>query len=291
VYPPRRSRRRLVLLGLSLLCAGVLPAAGEPAKASGKFAGTRVSFDVGGAYAFWNRGQDRLIEVAVSNDPFRASAFDAFYDPRPVISSRFADDQAHVVYFEFEPDGKYHGLSYYFGSGDGCGFCYDTAVKSTVRIEKQRVKGRIAFKEPNRDFDIQLDVPIAPEEWGQAISGEGGEIGAAYHGYNAAWDKDDHKGVFDRLDSANQRRWKKIEQEDKTDRGRLDRYITFREHDFHWNLKEEDARIVGGYVRGDQAVLLVKAKNTSIDRIHGQVTLTRENGRWKIGDEVYELGE
>lgn len=291
MYSPGKPFLRVVLLGLGLLRSGVVSGAKEPAKASGKFVSTRFSLEVGGAYAFWNRGKDRLIEVAVSNDPFRASTFDAFYDPRPVISSRFADDETHVVYFEFEPDGKYHGLSYYFGSGDGCGFCFDSTVQSTVRVEKQRVKGRIAFKEPNRDFDIQLDVPIAPEVWGQPISGEGGEIGAAYHGYNAAWDKDDHKGVFDRLDAANQQRWKKIELEDKTDRGRLERYIAFREKDFHWNLKDKDARIVGGYVRGDQAVLLVKARNTYVDHIHGQVTLTKENGRWKVGDEVYDVGE
>lgn len=290
---PRWSYFCGLLSGFSLLCASVLLGADAqaPATASGKFAGTKVAFDVGGAYAFWSRGKDRMIEVAVSNDPFRAKAFDAFYDPKPVISSRLADDETFVVYFEFEPNGKYHGLSYYFGSGDGCGFCYDTAVKSTVRVENERVKGRVAFKEPNRTFDIQLDVPIAPETWGQPISGEGGEIGAAFRSYNAAWEKNDRKAVFERLDSANQERWKRVEQEDKADRGKLDRYVAFREKEFHWNLKDKDARIVGGYVRGDQAVLLVKAKSTYIDHIHGQVTLTKESGRWKVGDEVYEVGE
>lgn len=275
---------RILLFASALLWTGLASAADVPAQASGKFAGAKISFNVGGGYAFWSRGSERFIEVAISNDPFLAKSFDAFYDPKPVIGSRFADNETFVVYFEFEPTGRYHGLSYYFGSGDGCGFCYDSSVKSTVRIENQRLKGRLFYREKSPTFDVELDVPIAPEEWGKPISGDGGEIGAAFRAYNAAWDKGDRKAVFEHLDSANQARWKKKEKE-----GKLDEYVAFREKDLHWNLK--NARIVGGYSRGDQAVLLVKAKNSYIEHIHGQVSMMKESSGWKIFDEVYEVGE
>src|ERR1043166_7871981 len=130
---------RSLFAALALLLSAPLLAADAP-QASGKFKGSRYSFDVTGAYAFWSHSAEDgpLIEVAVSNDAFRTEAFDAFYDPKPVIDTNFVDEKTGVVYFQFEPNGKYHGLHYYLGSGDGCGFCSDPKVKSTVRIAGNR---------------------------------------------------------------------------------------------------------------------------------------------------------
>ena len=72
-------------------------------------------------------------------------------------------------------------------------------------------------------------------------------------------------------------------------KGKLDAYLDYRAEKVHWRLK--DARIAGGYVRGNQAVLLVKASSPLIDHIHGQVLLTKEGDGWKISDEVYQAGE
>jgi len=260
--------------------------AAEPPQASGKFSGSKIEFKVAGAYAYWSRAKDDgdVIEIAVSNDAFKTSAFDAFWDPRPVISDFFADDETAVVYFQFEPGGKYHGMSYYLTSGDGCGFCYDPATKSTVKIAGNRAKGDLHYKGENRSFDITIDVPVAPKVWGPAIKGDGGEIGAAYQAYNKAMSSGDRKAQFDALDASNQETWKKREKA-----GKLDRYLDYRDDKIHYRIK--DARVVGGYQRENQAVLLVKAASPLIDHIHGQVTLTKEAGKWKISDEVYEVGE
>ena len=273
----------------AIAIAALLPfslAAADTPQASGKFKGSKYSFDVGGALAYWSRSADAgpLIEVAVSNDAFKTEAFDAFYDPKPVIDANFADEQTAVVYFQFEPNGKYHGMSYYLGSGDGCGFCHDPGVKSTVRIAGQRAKGALTLSGDNRSFGIQIDVPIAPKEWGTPLKGDGGDIGSAYRAYNSAMDSSDRKAIFDLLDADTQETWKKREKE-----GRLDKYLDYRVDKVHWRVK--DARIVRGYVRENQAVLLIKAASPVIDHLHGQVALTREGGRWKIADEVYEVGE
>ena len=80
--------------------------------------------------------------------------------------------------------------------GDGCGFCYDPSVKSTVRIAGQRAKGKLSYTGDNRGFNIDMDVPIAPKEWGKPIAGDAGEIGKAYRAYNAAMQKDDRKTIL-----------------------------------------------------------------------------------------------
>ncbi len=274
----------LVTAAIILLSASLLAA--DAPQASGKFKGSKYSFDVGGAYAFWSQSADEgpLIEVAVSNDAFKAEAFDAFFDPKPVIDTSFADEQTAVVYFQFEPNGKYHGLHYYLGSGDGCGFCYDPKVKSTVRIAGNRAKGGLSFSGESRSFDIQIDVPVAPKEWGKPLEADGGDAGAAFRAYNSAMEQQNRKAIFDLVDADTRARWAKREKE-----GKLDSWLEYREEKVHWRLK--DAHIVRGFVRGDQAVLLVKGTSPAIDKVHGQVALTREGGKWKIADEVYEVGE
>ena len=97
-----------------LICSAIVIAAFIPfvslaaddATVTGKFEGTKSKFDVGGGYAYWIHPSDGpLIEVAVSNNSFKPSYFDAFYDPRPAIDTLFVDDQTAVVYFQFEPNG------------------------------------------------------------------------------------------------------------------------------------------------------------------------------------------
>ncbi|HMC22688.1 MAG TPA: hypothetical protein VKL19_12630 [Thermoanaerobaculia bacterium] len=276
---------RRALLVIAMFVPFVALAAEEAKQASGTFEGTKVKFNVKGAYAYWTRsGDEPLIEVAVSNSGFKPAFFDSFYDPRPVIDTLFVDEETGVVYFQFEPNGKYHGMSYYLTSGDGCGFCYDPKVKSTVKITAQRADGKLSFKDENRSFDIQLDVPIAPKEWGKPIAGDGGDIGKAYRAYNTAMQNDDRKAIFKLLDSGNRESWTKQEK-----KGKLDSYLDYLSDKVHWRLKE--ARIVGGYVRENQAVLLIKGSGPVIDHVKGQVTLTRENDGWKISDEVYQVGE
>jgi len=261
-----------------------LAAADEPKQASGTFEGTKLRFKVNGAYAYWTRsGDEPLIEVAISNAGFKKAFFDTFYDPRPAIDALFVDDETAVAYFQFEPNGTYHGLSYNLTSGDGCGFCSDPDVKSTVKIAGQRASGKLSFKSANRAFDIQIDVPVAPKEWGKPIAGDGGDAGKVFRAYNAAMASGDRKAIFKLLDNYNREAWTKREKA-----GKLESYLDYRADRVHWRLK--DARIAGGYTRENQTVLLVKGSSELIDHIRGQVTLTRESDGWKISDEVYEVG-
>ncbi|HUJ15605.1 MAG TPA: hypothetical protein VL284_17595 [Thermoanaerobaculia bacterium] len=271
----------IALAALVPLC---LMAADKP-QASGTFSGTKYKFEVIGAYAYWSRSSEEpLIEVAVSNDGFVPAAFDAFYDPKPVIENEFVDQRTAVIYFQFEPSGRYHGMTYYIGSGDGCGYCSDGSAKSTVSVSGGRAKGTLKYKGENRSYDIAFDVPIAPKEWGPAIKGDGGDIGAAYKTYNKAMESGDRQAIFDALDSHLQSFWKKQEKA-----GKLDGYLEYRQQSVHYHISE--AHIIRGFSRPDEAVLLVNASSPLLDHLHGQVVLKREGGRWKISDEVYETGE
>jgi hypothetical protein len=40
------------------------------------------------------------------------------------------DSETALVYLEFKPDGGYLGLSYYFASGNGCGYCAGGATST-----------------------------------------------------------------------------------------------------------------------------------------------------------------
>ena len=283
-----RSARWLALFILSLLV--VSPARAQsaaPATASGKFATEKRSFDVRGAYAFWAKSgggdHEQVLRVAVSNDKFKAEAFDAFYDPEKVINEHFADEETFVVYFEFLPGGRYHGLSYYFGSGDGCGYCYDSSVHSKVRLDGKRLTGTLAFREPNRSFQIELDVPVPPREWGKPLPSDGGEPGKAVLAYQAALEASNKKALIDLLNAPSRERWAKWEKEGKTDRALQHRW----EKD-HLELK--NPRISGGFVRGDQAVVLLTGKN-SYTSLKGEVALVLEGGRWRIADEIFGIGD
>ena len=258
-----------------------------PASASGRFATEKRSFDVQGVYAFWAKSgssdHEPLLRVAVSNDRFKAEAFDAFYDPEKVINAHCADDETFVVYFEFDRSGRYHGLSYYFGSGDGCGFCYDSSVRSTAQIDRQRLAGTLSFKDERRSFDIRFDVPVPPREWGKPLPPDGGEPGKAVLAYQAAIESTDKKALFDLLDARGRELWKTREKE-----GKVDRALQYRWEKEHLELK--DPRITGGFLRGDQAIVLVKGTN-SYASLQGEVALRLEEGRWRIRDEIFGLGE
>jgi len=278
----------LFLTGV-LTGAGTAAAAESPAEAtaSGTFLSGRETVQIGGAYAFWAKSEspdeEPVIRLAVSNDRFQAAAFDAFSNPQPLISERFADDETRLVYFEFRQNGAYHGLSYYFGQGDGCGYCYDSSVKSSVKIEEGRLRGSLQFKDERRSFDIQVDVPVPPRDWGKPLPAGAGEIGNAYLAYQKALESRDKKAIYDLIVSSQRDRWKQREAE-----GKLDRHIEYRWEKEHVSLTEP--RITGGFQRGDQAVLLVKGKNSYM-ALQGQVALSREEGQWLIRDEIYEAGE
>lgn len=275
----------------ALLALALSATAPAEAPASGTFEDKSWKLDLGGAYAFWDksRGLDedagRRIQVAVSNAEFLPEALDEHYDRRRAISTLFADEETKVVFFEFDASGGYHGLSYYFGPGSGCGWCFSTKVKSTVKAAGGRLKGRLSYKEDDDGirFDVALDVPIPPKEWGQPLPKDGGAPGKAFLAYAAALEKRDQKQIYALLDAAMKERFQEYQKE-----GRLEGWLDWRWADEHTSLST--IRITGGYERGDRAVVLFDGANTYIEKLHGEAILRRENGAWLFHKDMVAVG-
>ena len=201
--------------------------------------------------------------MAVSNAGFKASSLDAFYDKAGAIHDRFADEDAKVVNFEFDPNGKYTGLSYYFESGDGCGFCYDSKVKSTVKVSGGRLAGTISYKGDDRQFDVTFDVPMPPKSWGDPLPKDGGAPGKAWLAYHAALEARDKKAIYALLDADMKAMWAKDEKD-----GDLDGWIEYLWHDQHTMLKT--IQIGRRFRNGDRAVVLFTGSNVFIDHLYGE---------------------
>lgn len=276
---------------LILFLAACLPAltafAVAPATASGKFEDRKWKLEISAVYAFRDKtsgfGEDPVIRVAVSNAAFHAGAVDDHYDRGHAISSLFADEEVKVVFFEFDESGRYTGLSYYFESGDGCGFCYDSKVKSTVKAAGGRLAGNLSFKGDTFEFDVTFDVPIPPKAWGAALPKDGGAPARAYLDYSAALEKGDRAAVYGLLDADTKARWSKHEKD-----GTLDGYVEYLWHEAHTLMKE--IRVTGGFTRGDRAVVLFDGSSVYIEHLYGEALLREEGGRWLVHSEMVDVG-
>jgi hypothetical protein len=275
----------VLFLGATALTAPDPPAPAK-ARASGNFEDQRFKVPISSAYAFWDKAfmdDGHAIHVAVSNTGFPPEALDEHYDRGHAINTLFADDETKVVYFELDKTGRYHGLSYYFESGDGCGYCFDSKVKSTVHADGGRLKGDLSYAGDDRRFQITLDVPIPQKTWGDPLPKDGGEPGNAYLAYHAALDKRDKNAILALSDAEMKERFHEYEKQ-----GKLDGYLDYRWHDEHTDLKT--IAITGGYVRGDHAVVLFDATNPYIDRLHGEAILRREGGAWLFHRDMVDVG-
>lgn len=277
----------VLAIALSSAIAVAAPPDAVPGSASGTFEDKKWKLNLAGAYAFRDKsagtGEDAMIQVAVSNTPFVAAALDEHFDRGRAINTLFADDETKVVYFEFDESGKYHGLSYYFEPGDGCGYCFDSKVKSTVRASGGRLKGELSYDGDDRQFHVALDVPVPPKVWGEALPKDGGAPGKAYLAYHAALEKRDKKALYALLDADRKALFQEYEKE-----GRLDGWLDYRWHDEHTEMKT--IRITGGFVRGDRAVVLFDGNNSYIDHLHGEAGLRQEGGAWLVHRDMVEVG-
>lgn len=276
--------RRSDLAAAVLLFAGVGSLFGaEPPQAAGKFTGKNWTFETVGAYAYPGEvgfDDEAGIRVAVSNAVFRADALDRFWDREHAISSRFVDDETLVVTFQFGKDGSYKGMTYSFGSGDGCGFCYDGKVDSTVKIAGGRLKGRLALApQPDESsWEIELDVPMAPSDYGTSLPPGGGEVGAVYAAYHAALAASDGAAlakIFPAELAA-----KLAEQKDQIVAAWSEDHPT------------QSYRVKNGFVKGDRALLLIEGE-TPYFKAEVEAHFVKEGGAWKLDDEMLQvkLGE
>jgi hypothetical protein len=77
-----------------------------------------------------------------------------------------------VRYLEFTPQGRWHGLSYYFGLGNGCGFC-TSEVASTVKLTDGKLVGTLKGTEKDRPFTVTLNIPVTSDDHGPALPADG----------------------------------------------------------------------------------------------------------------------
>ncbi len=283
-------RSGLTALSGLAVCAmlAAAPDAPAPGTVSGTFEDEKWKLQLVGAYAYRDKtnglgDEEDRIQVAVSNRGFLAEAFDEFYDRGHAIHSLFADEETKVVFFEFDESGGYHGLSYYFESGDGCGWCFDTKVKSTVRAVGGRLKGDLSYRKDDLAFQVRLDVPIPPKAWGDPLPKDGGAPGKAFLAYSAALDAREPKAIYALLDAEMKGRFDEYRK-----KGQLDAWLDYLWKDEHTELKT--IRITGGFVRGDRAVVLFDATNPWIDHLHGEAILRREGGAWLLHRDMVDVG-
>jgi hypothetical protein len=258
------------------------------ADASGTFTSGKRTLDLDGTYAFWSRSagptHEEVIKVAVSNAEFGERFFDDYYDREHAIDAIFVDEQAKVVYLEFDATGKYRGLSYFFAPGENCGFCYDSSVKSTVNLAGGRLAGKLAFRAPGSRmaFDVTLtDVGIAQRGHGTALPSDGGAPARTYLAYHKALNASDAKAVYAALDAKRRANWDKwkAKGQDVMDR---------QWEDLHGRMT--DVTVTGGYQRGDRAVVLFDGRSKLVDHLHGEALFRQENGEWRLRDELVSAG-
>ena len=274
--------QRILLLASVALAMTAAHAAGPATDtATGRFTSQGTTLDIRSAIAFRGKsflgGDDALI-VAATNARINAELLADFGDRRRAMEKRIKDRDTGVVYFEFRPDGSFRGVSYYFGPGNGCGFC-TSQVESTARYAQGHIAGKLKGTEPGRPFDVTLDVPVLSDDHGAALPADGGAPGAAYLAYHAALVKGDRVGVKALLSDEGLQGWATAEK--KNDTAGYLRYLA-EEH------PEKSVRIVKGYSRDATALLLISGES-AVGKISGEVLLVKERGGWRVNDEVTEL--
>ncbi len=272
---------------VSVLMPVVTPGAGDVGVvAEGTFESKGVSVPITGAYAFKTTsalGDDAIINVVVSNavlTPDHASRYiDPWLDRRLFFSHRVESEEVAVINFELKPDGAFHGVSYQLGSGNGCGFCTSPEMKSTVKLAQGRLAGTLSNAGEELGWEITLDVPLASDEHGQALSADGGEPAKAYLAYAAALKAGDAAALKSLLVAT------MAEQLDKAEKaGRLE--------DFLGLLGEgryvDSVTVQNGFVSGDTAVLVINGDG-AVGKRAGEAVLRREEGSWRVQDEILEM--
>jgi hypothetical protein len=288
-FPGARTATRSTLAAALFLAAAlVLSATPANADATGTFTSGRRTLDLDGTYAFWSKSagpsHEEVIKVAVSNAEFGEGFFDDYYDREHAIDVIFVDDQAKVVFLEFDATGKYHGLSYFFAPGENCGWCYDSSVKSSVSVASGRLAGKLTFHQPGTRlaFDVTLtDVAVPQPGHGTALPADGGAPARAYLAYHRALNASDAKAVYAALVAKRRANWDKWKAQGQDVMGR-------QWEDLHGRMS--DVTVTGGFQHGNRAVVLFDGRSKLVDRLHGEALLRQESGEWRLQDELVSVG-
>ena len=270
------------LLPLAAILMASHAFAQAPTTARGTFSSEGAKFTVAGAVAFNGKSafdpDTRVIQVAISNTALHADAINDFVDRKRAIDKLVKDDETPVVYFEFAADGRWRGLSYYFGPGNGCGYC-TSEVRSTVKLANGRLSGAVKGTEKGRPFDVTLDLAVMGDDHGAALPADGGAPGKAYLAYHAALVKPNATAlkltlspgnleVFDRAQTA----------------GTLPGFLEYLS-DKH---PVKGVRITRAWAGVTKASLLIEG-STEAGKVVGEVFLVNVNGKWGVDEELIEL--
>lgn len=272
------------MLLIVALAAYVGPAvAAETSSASGSFTSKTVVMPVNTAMAFRGKSvmdKSDVIVVAVTNAKMDQNALADYYDRRRAIDQRIKDRDTPVVWFEFRPDGNYRGYSFYFASGNGCGYCSgNMGITSTTRLANGRLRGQLKGTDTDRNFDVTLDLPIASDDHGAPLPADGGAPGKAYRDYHEALVKSDVKAL--RLVLPDEQR-ENLDGAVKS--GKTNSYLKFltKEH------PTQSVKIAKGWSNGKRAVILFDGES-SVLKLTGEAVLVNEGGTWRVEDELTEL--
>ncbi len=285
-----RIRPRQLLAGalvvLSLLLVPALSTAQTPT-AQGTFESDGVGFRLAGAYAFRHdsiaRGGEPAILVAISNADFEPEMINRYYDRRWLIETYHPGEQTGLVLLEFRPNGGFYGYSFQLMPGNGCGFCGSSAVKSTVKLDGDRLVGNLSATNAEAthgvSFDITLDVPIQPDDHGEPAPLDG-DVGKAYLAYHEALSSRDTSALRERFSSYQVSVWDEL-----TAEGKGNSFVT------SWADDHPDkVTLKKIFAKADSALILIEAERSSIElELKGEVIMVREDGTWRVDDEVFQL--
>ena len=274
--------KMLLVVAAMAACAGTALAA-ESYTSSGAFRSKSINMPIQTAIAF--RGKSLLdksdvIVVAVTNAKMHADAMAQYYDRRRAVDRRINDSDTPVVYFEFKPDGSYRGYSFYFASGNGCGYCGgNMGIASTTKLANGRLAGSLKGTDTDRDFDLTLDVPIRPDDHGAPLPADGGAPGKAYLAYHDALVKRDAKAL--RATMSDELRETLA---GATKEGKASGYLNYlaKEH------PSKSVQIGKGWSNGKTAVLLIDGES-SVLKLTGEVLLLNQGGTWRVDDELTDV--
>ena len=148
-----------------------------------------------------------------------------------------------------------------------------------------RLSGKLSYKaaDGGRAFDIQIDVPYPDASNGAPLARDGGDPGRAYLLYHKVLGGRDKAALRAAIDARNKRHWAEhVKAKD------LEGWLDYKYDQAHGRMNS--VSIVGGYVKGDHAVVLFTGSSTTIDRLYGEAVLRREGGAWLFEDEWTDAG-
>jgi hypothetical protein len=249
---------------------------------SGTFSSKGATFKIAGGVAFNGKssldGQTPVILVAISNTKLNVDAIADFVDRKRAVEHLIKDDETPVVYLEFTPQGKWRGVSYYFASGNGCGYC-TTEATAAVQLVKGRLTGTISNAEKDRPFNVTLDIDVLSDDHGAALPSDGGAPGKAYLAYHAALVKRDSNGLRATLSPGNLEVFARAQKNND-----LEGFMSYvaEKHPL------KSVKITQGWSTADKASLLIQGES-GLGKVQGEVFLVNTKGVWGVDEELTDL--